>query len=347
MEGSDVFRLRATNGPAAGEWRLKLHRGSETIYIGDLEAWEQVGTWDLTATITTTIEGTWMKQFLEGGVWVNRNGAHELSVQASIDNGWFCPPGPTYNLGDLVWYDVNQDGIQDPDEPGVEGIGVALFRDPTCGGAAWYTHTTDFNGGYLFTDLTTGTFCLQFEEIPPGWTVTLPNQGSDETLDSDAAPDTARIENISLEADDLDQDMGLYVDGSIGGQVWCDYDSSSSYDAGEELENISLSLFADADCDGVPDSLLTAMETISDGVYSFMDLPTGPPGATDRVCYVVIVDVNDPDLGVCTLPLGGDSKALLLNADAPDSTDADFPFGPYSGTPDEYRVYIPLVMNGR
>ena len=32
-------------------------------------------------------------------------------------------------LGDFVWDDLNGDGIQDPGEPGVEGVVVNLYRD--------------------------------------------------------------------------------------------------------------------------------------------------------------------------------------------------------------------------
>jgi hypothetical protein len=91
VQGTTTFRLRATNGAAAGEWRLKLQHGEEVIDLGYLEAEEEVGGFDPRTAITTTVEGTWKKQFFEDGEWVNRNGAHVVSVEEHTLNGWFCP----------------------------------------------------------------------------------------------------------------------------------------------------------------------------------------------------------------------------------------------------------------
>jgi hypothetical protein len=344
VQGTDVFRLRAVNWSVAGEWRLKLHNGSEIISLGELEAGEQVGALDWTATITTTTEGTWKKQFLEDDEWVNRNGAHSLSVQTFTENGWFCPPGPTYDLGDRVWYDTNQDGVQDGGEPGVEGITILLYDDSTCSTTYTYSRTTGLDGGYLFTDVTTGTHCLEFLDIPDGWQISLQDQGGDDTVDTDADQSTARIESIDLQADDLDQDLGLYVDGSIGDRLWCDYDGNSLYDPGEGLDNISVSLLEDSNCDRSGGTLLGTVETGSEGDYAFTDLNTGPRGAADEVCYVVAVDTTDADLGKCSLPVGPVSLGLTLTADEFDNQAIDFSFRDQAGYPGPFRSFCPVVF---
>ena len=41
----------------------------------------------------------------------------------TIDAGFVIPAA----LGDYVWIDLNRDGIQDPDEPGVNGVRVRLY----------------------------------------------------------------------------------------------------------------------------------------------------------------------------------------------------------------------------
>jgi hypothetical protein len=345
VHGTDVFRIKATNWSVAGEWRLKLHQGSEIIPIGELAAWEQVGALDWTATITTTVEGTWKKQFLEGEEWVDRNGAHSLSVDTFTENGWFCPPGPTYDLGDRVWYDTDQDGVQGDGEPGVQGIAVRLYEDPTCSTSYTYSQTTGLDGGYLFTDVTTGTVCLEFLDIPAGWQITLEGQGSDDTVDSDAGQATARIENIDLQADDVNEDVGVYVEGSIGDRVWCDYDGNTLYDPGEGLDQITVSLFEDSSCDGWGGELIVSTETDSEGEYVFADLNTGPPGATDQVCYVVAVDTTDEDLGTCSQPVGAASLATTLTADEPENEDIDFMFRDAAGRPGPFRTFCPLVSS--
>ncbi|HUW96324.1 MAG TPA: SdrD B-like domain-containing protein [Anaerolineae bacterium] len=114
-------------------------------------------------------------------------------------------------LGHLAWYDTDQNGIQDAAEPGVQGIDVDLFDNGTCAGTAVASDTTDASGNYLFTALQPGNYCLQLQNIPGGWSITLENEGTHDSMDSDADPSTGRIENINLTTDDLDQDIGLYL----------------------------------------------------------------------------------------------------------------------------------------
>jgi hypothetical protein len=114
------------------------------------------------------------------------------------------------SLGDFVWNDIDQDGIQDAGEAGVQGINVDLYQRE-CTGQALASDTTDANGNYLFEDLNPGIYCLQFSNIPAGWSITAQNQGADDTVDSDADPTTGQITNINLQATDLDEDMGIYA----------------------------------------------------------------------------------------------------------------------------------------
>ncbi len=93
-------------------------------------------------------------------------------------------------VGDYVWYDVNQDGVQDADETGVEGITVILQYN--AGGDVWdedawqtvATTITNSQGLYLFDGLPSGFYRVGFAVGEP-WTVTLTNQG-DSATDSNA-----------------------------------------------------------------------------------------------------------------------------------------------------------------
>ena len=62
-------------------------------------------------------------------------------------------------LGDFVWYDTNDNGIQDSGENGVSGVTVEL--EDTSGNIL-STTTTDANGAYHFTGLTPGQYEVQF-----------------------------------------------------------------------------------------------------------------------------------------------------------------------------------------
>ena len=140
-----------------------------------------------------------MTELSYDGVWWNGGEVEDYQVDIQ----------PLLSLGDLVWYDTDEDGIQDAGEAGVAGIVVDLYAD-VCTGQALASDTTNAAGNYLFTDLTPGIYCLQFSNIPADWKISPQNQGADDALDSDADPATAQISDISLTASALDEDMGIY-----------------------------------------------------------------------------------------------------------------------------------------
>ncbi|WP_162846870.1 SdrD B-like domain-containing protein, partial [Marinicella litoralis] len=85
----------------------------------------------------------------------------------TIDFGF----GPTLQLGDFVWFDTNQDGIQDGGEPGVNGVTVNLYDNATCTAPIFMT-TTTLNGGlpaadgyYNFGPLFPGSYCVEFSDL--------------------------------------------------------------------------------------------------------------------------------------------------------------------------------------
>ena len=85
-------------------------------------------------------------------------------------------------VGDLVFEDLNADGLQDAGEPGVPGVLVTLF--PT-----GRTALTDDTGRYWFDGLTPGEYSINFALPNAGWTFSPQDQG-DDALDSDPDPAT-------------------------------------------------------------------------------------------------------------------------------------------------------------
>ncbi|MEM6397631.1 MAG: SdrD B-like domain-containing protein, partial [Bacteroidota bacterium] len=84
-------------------------------------------------------------------------------------------------IGDFVWEDLDLDGLQDPNEPGIEGVTVNLKNE---NGVVIATTMTDENGFYSFTGLEPGTYSVQFIP-PPGFDYTASDIGNDDTIDSD------------------------------------------------------------------------------------------------------------------------------------------------------------------
>jgi len=115
----------------------------------------------------------------------------------------------TAAIGDFVWYDDNQDGIQDLSELGVQGVTVHLMD---CNGNILATDVTDVSGYYLFSSLTPGDYNIEFV-LPGGYQFSPQDQGSDDALDSDADVNTGLAICTHLDGGetDLTWDAGIFV----------------------------------------------------------------------------------------------------------------------------------------
>ncbi len=230
---------------------------------------------------------------------------------------------PKYTLGDRVWYDQDQDGIQDGNEPGYNGATVNLYNNATCSGSPIANTTTGTNGFYQFTDLATNAYCLQFGNIPAGWSISPLNQG-DGTNDN-SANSSAQIPNIILTANDPNEDMGIYVPGTLGDSVLC-------VSTGQGLNGITVTLFRDFDGNGVADGGAIATTTTATidgkiGFYQFTGLQVALAGdPNNKTQYLVQVDVNDPDLGSCNVPVPPTSYNPPLDSNNPNNPNNDFSF---------------------
>jgi len=103
------------------------------------------------------------------------------AIDNSIDAGFKAT-----GVGDYVWLDVDEDGVQDAGEVGVPGINVEVKLDPS--GTSVATTITDANGFYCFKSLTNTTYRLYFTNLPAGYVFSTANQGGDDALDSDINP---------------------------------------------------------------------------------------------------------------------------------------------------------------
>jgi hypothetical protein len=95
-----------------------------------------------------------------------------------------CNPAPI-EIGNRVWVDTDQDGIQDAGEPGLAGVQVQLYQ----GATLVTTVTTDADGNYKFTNLLPNT--AYTITVPLGQTalvnkpLTTTNVGSNDLIDND------------------------------------------------------------------------------------------------------------------------------------------------------------------
>ncbi|MFZ1703205.1 MAG: SdrD B-like domain-containing protein, partial [Saprospiraceae bacterium] len=147
-------------------------------------------------------------------------------------------------IGDLVWHDLNGDGIQTPGEPGMEGLKVELFK---ADGTAYGVTYTDVNGRYLFDWLYPGDYYVRFEQ-PAGFDLTLHNVGFNDFLDNDVdgsnGPNTTATTTLISGERDMSWDAGYYTCIPIGEVVWYDFNKNDIRDGFENgINGLSVNIF--------------------------------------------------------------------------------------------------------
>ena len=97
-------------------------------------------------------------------------------------------------ISGIAWDDANANGIHGSGELGWPGLPVMLLDD--AGGMVFRT-VTDSAGAYEFPGLADGTYSIQFARpLTAGFT--LANQGTDDTVDSDADPATGQGGTVNV-----------------------------------------------------------------------------------------------------------------------------------------------------
>lgn len=238
----------------------------------------------------------------------------------------------TAALGNYVWFDRNQDGLQNESaDNGINGVQVTLYRDNGDGKANPASDEqvgepvvtkNDIDGQpgyYLFDDIKSGQYFVKFSNLPrnaDGFTI----QGATGTSDpTDSDPNSEGVTEVtSLEIGEYDRswDAGvikLPSDLALGNRVWLDQNEDGIYDVGSEkgINDVTVNLYWDADGNGeyTPnvdkqvDSMRTFTKNGVPGYYLFEELIEGD--------YIVQIDVSNFSKGS---PLAG----LMSSTGAPD-----------------------------
>ncbi|MCU7495074.1 MAG: choice-of-anchor A family protein [Ignavibacteria bacterium] len=129
----------------------------------------------------------------------------------TIDAGICEIPAPKASLGNLVWNDVNKNGLQDDGEPGIANVTVELYQ---CSGTEPVaTVSTNSNGIYSFTNLNEGDYKVKFI-LPENYAFTSKDASAanDET-DSDADQSTGLTGCYTLKGGDVNNsvDAGMIL----------------------------------------------------------------------------------------------------------------------------------------
>ena len=256
-----------------------------------------------------------------GGVWVYtyRVQINKLVTSDSIHNIAIAvgPGGSVTNaitdslralVGDTVWLDEDGDGIQDAGETPLAGIIVSLVD--TNGNLVFndkdlpYQVATDANGHYLFKGVRPGIYKVVLD-LPPYYTATEKDAGSDDDADSDIDA-TGATAAFTLRGGEgrLDIDAGVVL-----------------VDAPASIQIVKL---AGAAADGTVLALDTKGDTVT---YSYKVTNTG-------LTYLKDVTVTDDKLGAVGIVEGllAPGATVILTKDATITADV-INVGTVVGTP--------------
>jgi hypothetical protein len=232
-------------------------------------------------------------------------------------------------IGDFVWEDSNEDGIQDEGEPGIEGVVVYLYDGD---GNIVASTATDENGLYEFrkrddeSNLLPGDYYLVFEQ-PLGYEPSPANQGGDNEADSDADSETGQTDTFNLYAgqEDLSWDAAFYPEActaSIGKTIWLDSDGDGFQSDDEPgIQGIVVTLIgagADGQLNSADDETFTPQTTNADGFYQFTELLEG--------LYLVNVMAHSLPEGYALT--SGNEAMLEVILTCQNNEDADFGYAP-------------------
>ena len=197
------------------------------------------------ATITPSLTGTYLV---------------ELAAGENITDANFGNWQPAVLAG-TKWHDVNGNGVQDADEPGLADW--TIYIDANQNGAldADEVSTVTDEGGRYRLALQAGTYTVA-EVLQPGWFSVTPEDGS---------------YTVSLQpgegADNLD--FGSQeLPATIAGQTWHDLDADGEVDA-DESELAGWVVYLDENQNNQLDDGERSTVTGANGEYSFNDLSSG------------------------------------------------------------------------
>jgi hypothetical protein len=206
-------------------------------------------------------------------VTVNNTNPSATYVDAGLISSPIISQNTKSSLGDKVWNDLNNDGIQDIGEPGIAGITVTLYA--ANGTTVLAITTTDVLGNYLFNNLSASTYVIGFSNLPTGYVFSNINQGTNSNLDSDADETTGKTVIIVLQSgqSNLTIDAGVHntvSTATVGDKVWYDINGDGVQDANEQgVPGVSVSLFNNIGL------LVATTATDNSGNYLFVDVVPG------------------------------------------------------------------------
>jgi hypothetical protein len=115
------------------------------------------------------------------------------------------------SIGNLVWFDRNKNGFQEPNERGVAGATLAVFKADgvtparDANGRAIRPQRTSSNGRFLFTNLPPGAFVVKIT-YPAGYRATVAKSAG---RAQNSSTDVSKSLKLAAGESDMTLDFGL------------------------------------------------------------------------------------------------------------------------------------------
>lgn len=179
-------------------------------------------------------------------------------------------------ISDLVWFDLDADGVKDATETGIAGVRVWLdYNNDGIFDANEATAISDANGLYSIGNLAAGNYTVRV------LTSTLPDAATTvPTYDLDG-PGTPNVSTVALANGQvrMDVDFGYRGTSSIGDLVWHDIDGNGAQNVSElGIMGVTIDLVWDVNGNGLidgTDSIISTATTDASGNYLFSNLLSG------------------------------------------------------------------------
>ena len=149
---------------------------------------------------------------IDGWVQTAPEGSHTVELKDTDVTGRDFGNRGDLSISGQKYYDINGNGVQDADEPGIPGGDVSLVQD----GKVVANTTTDENGLYSFKNVLPGTYTIN-DPVPAGLILTTPP----------TITETVRTTNV------VNANFGMVGKNSISGVKYNDLNGNAAKDPGE------------------------------------------------------------------------------------------------------------------
>lgn len=266
-------------------------------------------------TTVTGVSGKYLFSGVPAGSYIVKVDTADLDFATDVT----ATGDPDINhasIGDLVWFDLDGDGVRDAGEDGISNVVVNLYIDADGNGTKGpgdqlvCSTVTDINGAYLFTGLSTGGYFVDIDETSlPSTLLAITTTDPVTTL----ITLTGRTSATSVLTADAGYSLGSNY--AIGNRIWNDIDNDNTQDPREPgIPGIRVTVTngtgtgCSPSCTAITDAggfwIVTGATGLTSGTFTVAvagaDLPRGftlTAGTDPRTATVAGVDLMNVDFG--------------------------------------------------